>query len=114
MLKEINDISPQGTLKDNTTYVQLIEVQNQTDNSKFEAPGLVLINKDEIAAVQGILKQLAEKGVIAAIAKDYFIDMKNFDRQVARRTAKPLTSHNDKLGFDFNIPLNSYVVSYGQ
>jgi len=26
------------------------------------------------------LKDLAERGVVAAIAKDYFIDMKNFDR----------------------------------
>lgn len=47
---------------------------------QFNAPALVLINKDEIAAVQGILKDLAERGVVAAIAKDYFIDMKNFDR----------------------------------
>jgi hypothetical protein len=48
-------------------------------------------------------------GIIAAVAAPVYQQLKAADLTRARNYVKDFTKHNDKLGFDYNLPLRSYV-----
>ncbi len=60
------------------------------------------------------LAELARLGLIVAVSKPVYQNMKQQDRQKARLEVKEFTRHNDKLGFDYSIPNKGYYVSYSE
>lgn len=59
-----------------------------------------------------LLADCAQLGLIVAVSKPVYAEMKSQDLRKARVAVKEFTRHNDKLGFDFSIPSNGYYASY--
>ena len=57
------------------------------------------------------LSEFAKLGLVVAVSKPVYANMKSQNVQKARTTVKEFTRHNDKLGFDHSIPKNGYYVS---
>jgi len=51
-----------------------------------------------------ILGALAKVGLLVAVSKPLYQEMKTQDIRRARGAVKEFTRHNDKLGFDFSVP----------
>jgi hypothetical protein len=65
----------------------------------------------EAKALKSMLGELAKLGLIVAVSKPVYQNMKSQDIRRARQEVKEFTRHNDKLGFDYSIPNAGYYVS---
>lgn len=86
------------------------KVPGATPPGRFFA--YVWTTEGEMKVLKTKLADLAKVGLIAAVSKPVYANMKSQDIRRARMTVKEFTRHNDKLGFDFSIPNNGYYASY--
>lgn len=63
-------------------------------------------------ALKAKLADFAKVGLVIAVSKPVYAQMKIQDIRRARMAVKEFTRHNDKLGFDYSIPMNGYYASY--
>jgi len=67
-------------------------------------PIAVWVNRKEMDYLNSALKECAEKGILVAVAKPLYEELKfNAGKESARRCIRTFTSHNDKLGFDYDV-----------
>lgn len=79
------------------------------DATTLQVPVMIWINREEADWVRSNLKDLAERGVVVAVSSPLYAFLKGQDVAKARAAIKPMTAHNDKLGFDYDLPTRSYV-----
>lgn len=76
----------------------------------MRVPIMIWINKAEGDWIKQNLKDLARHGIVVAVSTPLYGYMKANDITRARAEIKPMTAHNDKLGFDFDVNQRAYVV----
>lgn len=84
--------------------------KNPPPNGKFYA--YVWTSDGESNYLKTILSDLAKHGLIVAVSKPIYREMKGQNLRKARTVVKDFTRHNDKLGFDFSVTNNGYYASY--
>lgn len=80
----------------------------------LKVPVMIWINREEAEWVRGNLKDLAEKGVVVAVSSPLYAFLKGQDIAKARAAIKPMTAHNDKLGFDYDLTSRTYIAKQSQ
>jgi hypothetical protein len=58
-----------------------------------------------------LLGEMAKVGLVVAVSKPIYQNLKQQDTRKARMTVREFTRHNDKLGFDYSIKNNGYYIS---
>lgn len=76
----------------------------------LEVPIYVTRNFGEMKIIAQNLRIFAERGVVLHINSKYYKELREkTSRQTAKTTIKPLTAHNDKLGFDWSVVSTRFI-----
>jgi len=104
---------------DITSFNSLDEAELKSDFPKggvFKVPIFVLQGSDDYDDAYKDFAQFARMGVILGISKKYWdqtLKRRGKGAKLARRELfRPITSHNDKLGVDYDLKGKRYVAQY--
>lgn len=94
------------------TYLQYVDAQDIATKKTMKIPAHIWVTQTERLWILNNLKRLAELGIVAAIGKGLYQRFRDQNTQKAREHIQRLNAHNDKLGFDYSVPLGAFVYSH--
>lgn len=77
----------------------------------YEIPVVIFQDNAEYSLIKRNFGELAKRGIVVAISGQMFEFLRGQDIQRTRAYVKPMTTHNDKLGYDWHKPTSSMVKS---
>lgn len=83
-------------------------------NASHAVPLLVFASDDEYKLLKTKLGELAKRGILLAISKEFFENLRGQDIARTKAYVDEMTRHNDKLGYDWYKPDSNLVVSVSE